>query len=162
MKIRNKKTGEIGNLKSFSNDKRVCIWVHKETDLDYIYNTLAELNEEWEDYKEPTTYWYFTGRGEVNCIEDDDNYFDKDHKAFGNYFESKEEAEKAVEKLKAWKRLKNAKFGIDEWRYRPIEVYSAIERDYKTISVHGEIKFSIFGYEDFVDDFKLLFGSEDE
>lgn len=36
-------------------------------------------------------------------------------KEFGNYFESLEEAEKAVEKLKAWKRLKDKGFRFEGW-----------------------------------------------
>lgn len=37
-------------------------------------------------------------------------YIKNKMKEIGNYFETKEEAEKAVEKLKAWKRLKDAGF----------------------------------------------------
>lgn len=43
-------------------------------------------------------------------------WFWRKNKEIGNYFETKEEAEKAVEKLKAWKRLKDKGFkfcGID-------------------------------------------------
>ena len=36
-----------------------------------------------------------------------------DNREIGNYFETKEEAEKAVEKLKAWKRLKDKGFKFD-------------------------------------------------
>ena len=36
-------------------------------------------------------------------------------KSIGNYFETREEAEKAVEKLKAWKRLKDKGFRFDCW-----------------------------------------------
>ena len=46
---------------------------------------------------------YIVGVGDyLNSVED--------MKAIGNYFDTKEEAEKAVEKLKAWKRL-NEKAG---------------------------------------------------
>ena len=55
MKLRNKKTGEIidlakaGLLKSDNNNH---IIVYPEGTLKYYaYNSLAELNEEWEDYK---------------------------------------------------------------------------------------------------------------
>lgn len=52
MKLRNKKTGVIGNLISCVNMDEYQI----ATD-DYIlldkYDTLAELNEEWEEYKTP-------------------------------------------------------------------------------------------------------------
>ena len=61
MKLRNKKTGEIFKVTYFN--------------IISDYNTLAELNEEWEDYDE-----------------------------------TREQAEKAVEKLKAWKQLKDKGF----------------------------------------------------
>ena len=55
MKLRNKKTGEItdlsknGFLKSDNDDHIV---VYQEGTLKYYaYNSIAELNEEWEDYK---------------------------------------------------------------------------------------------------------------
>lgn len=112
MKLRNKKTGEIGDYKDF------------EYDLLSTYNSLAELNENWEDYEEePKLYWYILSRGEIHCIEDIDNSFDKEHKEIGNYFESKEEAEKAVEKLKAWKRLKDKGFKFTDWNASLGELY---------------------------------------
>lgn len=36
-------------------------------------------------------------------------------KSIGNYFETKEEAEKAIEKLKAWKRLRDKGAMFKEW-----------------------------------------------
>lgn len=52
------------------------------------YESLADVSKDWEDYEEPKEYWYISD----------------------NYFETKEEAEKAAEKLKAWKRLKDKGF----------------------------------------------------
>ena len=55
MKLRNKKTGEIadlaerGLLKS-DNDNHIIVYPDG-TLKHYAYNSLAELNEEWEDYK---------------------------------------------------------------------------------------------------------------
>ena len=55
MKLRNKKTGEIidlarrGLLKS-DNDNHIIIYPEGALKY-YAYNSLAELNEEWEDYK---------------------------------------------------------------------------------------------------------------
>lgn len=59
MKLRNKKTGEItdlakrGLLKS-DNDNHIIVYPNGTLKY-YAYNSLAELNEEWEDYepKEP-------------------------------------------------------------------------------------------------------------
>lgn len=93
MKLRNKKTGEI-NLGDLHLDD---------------FNSLAELNAEWEDYEEPKEYWYIDCDGEVYSIKLI-GYNSNKLKEIGNYFETKEEAEKAVEKLKAWKRLKDKGF----------------------------------------------------
>lgn len=91
MKLKNKKTGEIKELPDglFCGDnlKRIC--------------------EEWEDYEEPKEYWYMSNRGDIRCIDDEDTDWDNDRKLIGNYFETREEAEKAVERLRAWKRLKD-------------------------------------------------------
>lgn len=119
MKLRNKETGEIGNLKSFNNDKRACVWINKETDLDYIYNSLAELNEKWEDYEEPAYYYFIHDDGRIGCDAIDPyNHKSKveERKSIGNYFETREEAEKAVEKSKAITRLKSCGFKFKGWR----------------------------------------------
>ena len=51
MKLRNKKTGEIGEL-HYEPDKEYHFTVATEDPADMaIYRSLAELNEEWEDYK---------------------------------------------------------------------------------------------------------------
>ena len=79
------------------------------------YNSLAELNEEWQDYEEPHT-WYINDRGYVILNE---AHFtsegEKAVKSIGNYFETEEEAKRAVEKLKAWTRLKNKGFQFESW-----------------------------------------------
>jgi len=107
MKLRNKKTGEIGEL-CFQPNKEYHFMVATEDPADtMIFKTLARLNEEWEDYEE-TEYYFIDGIGIIRerrigeCEEDEEA-----RKIIGNYFETKEQAEKAVEKLKAWKRLKD-------------------------------------------------------
>ena len=105
MKLRNKKTGKIA--------ERVDITIREEGVVfnnDETYNSLTELNDEWEDYEEPKEYWCITGRGNLHYLQDMTDENDKDHREIGNYFDTKEEAEKAVEKLKAWKRLKDGGF----------------------------------------------------
>ena len=111
MKLRNKKTGQVVDLESFSmhykryyeNDNGTSGWQPCST-----YNqTLSELNEEWEDYEEPKEYFYIYADGDIYKDIQDDVREDNGCKEIGNYFETKEEAEEAVEKLKAWKRLKD-------------------------------------------------------
>ena len=97
MKLRNKKTGEI---------KEFVIFDGKELQGGA---TLKALNEEWEDYEEQIGYWYISEEGipgRINFSWDTKESIEN-HKEIGNYFETKEEVERAVEKLKAWKRLKD-------------------------------------------------------
>ena len=103
MKLRNKRTGEIVDnaYLFYGNGMRV--------------HSLAEINKEWEDYEKPKGYWYIDYDGRIHkedyAIEEE--Y--KDMLEIGNYFETKKEAEKAVEKLKAFKRLKDKGFRFTEW-----------------------------------------------
>ena len=103
MKLRNKRTGEIIIL------------------IDHIfdnYNSLAELNEAWEDYQEPKEHWYIYGAEPLQVDERNWNQdFIDELKVIGNYFETEEEAEKAVEKLKAWQRLKQAGLRLSGYQY---------------------------------------------
>lgn len=111
MKLRNKKTGEIEDI-----EVRLL-----GTNPDRFVKSLAELNAEWEDApEEPKPWWYiditlFVKQGELFLSKHVEQF-----KTVGNYFETREEAEKAVEKLKAWKRLKDKKIFIwlDHFDYR--------------------------------------------
>lgn len=88
------------------------------------YDSLNDFNKEWEDYEEPKKYWFIDAYG--NIVQNEitkhygDEYIDmtdayENQKQIGNYFETNEEAEKAVEKLKAWKRLKDKGFKFQFW-----------------------------------------------
>ena len=114
MKLKNKKTGKIGYLYEHSlvQDK---IIVYDVKGIVGTYNSLAELNEEWCDYEEPKEYWYIDYDGKILCGESDDSSTEKMMINIGNHFESKEEAEKAVEKLKAWERLNNCGLKFIDW-----------------------------------------------
>ena len=95
MKLKNKKTGEI--VEWFNNTDGV------------FPNSLAELNEEWCDVpEEPKEYWYISDFGYVFNHEINNKSVKstiEEMKSIGNYFLSREEAELAVEKLKALTRL---------------------------------------------------------
>ena len=118
MKLRNKKTGEIVNVD----------FVYPET-AEFFYPNfkLVDFNELFEDYEEPKSFWTINTTFDcaepiVSVIEISERYYnDKDAKSIGNYFETKEEAEKAVEKLKAWKRLKDKGFEFNGWCDRGAE-----------------------------------------
>ena len=123
MKLRNKKTGEIlehALLSSYGVSGDVAIeFMDENAENGYReyarYHSLAELNAEWEDApEEPKEYWYIDCDGEVYSA-DRLNGFDLDRMLnISNCFNSREQAEKAVEKLKAWKRLKNKGFRFDK------------------------------------------------
>ena len=109
MKLRNKNTGQVEN---FCIDKdQIC-----SCDRAFVYDSLTQLQEAgWEDYEEPTI-WYINDRG--YGIFNEGHFTSEGEeavKSIGNYFETKEEAEKAVEKLKAWKRLKDKGFEFESW-----------------------------------------------
>ena len=112
MKLRNKKTGEIIELLAKpSFVKRNDDYLQSEVNT---FNSLAELNKEWEDYEEPNEYWYIYGNQVLK--NECDGVMEDSFKEIGNYFETREEAEKAVEKLKAWKRLKDKGIRFYGWR----------------------------------------------
>lgn len=97
MKLRNKETGQI-----FDTIQPV---------LGGEGSSIAELLEKWEDYDDTKDHWCISFCGEAKRIG---KYANSDDiarcKQIGNYFETEEEAGKAVEKLKAWKRLKDLGF----------------------------------------------------
>lgn len=161
MKLRNRKTGEIVNAVNMT------VSTPCEPVLGYEasgqigeYASLAELNEEWEDYEEPKTFYNILSNGGViekeGATDDMREEFIKDAKEIGNYFLSREEAERAVEKLKAWKRLKDKGF-----RFNGVEVFSE-----GLLEIDGVLP-ALKGADDaerlkIVDDLHLLCGEEEE
>lgn len=116
MKLRNKKTGEVVDLleivrlDNLSNEFYLRLSDNEGRTFKVGFNSLSELNAEWEDYEEPKEYWYIESDGSIiqNHKPTYINYLLDGLKVIGNYFETKEEAEQAVKKLKAWKRLQDA------------------------------------------------------
>jgi hypothetical protein len=96
-----------------------------------IYTSLAELNEEWEDApEEPKEYWFIDSLGEIQHYTRDESmssaecgFIEDSHLLIGNVFATKEEAEKAVEKLKAWQRLKEQGFRFKTYQRSPQGTY---------------------------------------
>lgn len=109
MKLRNKKTGGLATLV----ENEDCLTLKTDAGFHH-YFSLAQLNEEWEDYEEPKEHWHIRD-GEVYRSEIEPCIKTEKRKEIGNYFETKEEAEKAVEKLKTWKRLKDKGLEFDGW-----------------------------------------------
>lgn len=109
MRLRNKRSGEIVELLA-----KPSFTIRNEDFLQSevnTFNSLAELNADWEDYEEPKQQYYIKENGVIGtcgAIEDDiPDEMLSEMNQIGNYFESKEEAELVLRKLKAWKRLKD-------------------------------------------------------
>lgn len=124
-----------------------------------FYDSLDKLYYNWEDYEEPKEGYVFNlinhkiihiyEQGRLRVYTDEDISHLKE---VGMWFETKEEAEKAVEKLKAWKRLKEKGF-----RFRGLGV-DYYERDDIKYDM-GELPKSYDCQE--MKDLKLLFGGEE-
>lgn len=153
MKLRNKKTGEIPEkIETISyiqwSEKIMMVYINNDGErIMQQYDTLDAFNEEWEDYEGPKEYWYIGYNGRINATNDSSDEEDVARKEIGNYFKTKEEAEKTVEKLKAWKRLENKGFKITGWRV-PKDGVPRVE-------ILGNCALGI------VDELDLLFGGED-
>ena len=150
MKLKNKKTGEIVRVEFLSNwqtdDGTEIGFRECNTNIVYSYNSLAELNEEWEDVaEEPKEFYWIDYDGEVKTFVTSYEWQEK-MKEIGNYFETKEEAEKAAEHLRAWKRLKDKGFKFGRWQFLD---------DRSGVWVRGNYA------PDIVDELDILFGGEE-
>lgn len=138
MKLRNKKTGEIG-YPYFQNWKEItCVIVDENAIQIAEYTSLAELNAEWEDYEDDDLSkiidWIDKGLvGEILPISVND----------------------FVEKLKAWKLLKDMGFKIEGIRYRN-------NKSYIEWTISQKVRDDHFMSEAFNEALHLLFGGEDE
>lgn len=142
MKLKNKKTGEnyettmpiVFNIKTSDGGEHTV-----------SCESIKELNEKWEDCN---GYYYIGDGGDVNLSRTKYRleHEDEAHEEIGNYFETEEEVELAVRKLKAWKRLKDKGFRfIDHTDF-----------DDGNITIWGK-----FNKELDVRDVDLLFGGEE-
>lgn len=152
MKLRNKETGEI----RLAQTREDGIYLYDEITKQWYKYELSLLAEYWEYYEEPKEYWYIDLDGEIIIDKGVyENRVERDMKEIGNRFETKEEAEKAVEKLKAWKRLKDKGFRFkgfeekDRGYIGDLVIYARIEPDYTT------------EYPELDNDLDLLFGGEE-
>lgn len=142
MKLKNKISGEIKEFALFDGNELQG------------GATLESLTKEWEDYEElKEYYWLRSGLGDICKIEDTGTENDKFRKSIGNHFPSKEQAERAVEKLKAWRRLKDKGFKLfmDAFGEIHFRYYPPGEWGIKTAQENEACKADI----------KLLFGGEE-
>lgn len=145
MKLRNKITGAIHDI--------------DELPLG-LYNSLAEIMGEWEDYEEPKRHWFISG----TRVYEENGYSDEgiaSLESVGNHFKTKEEAERAVEKLKAWKRLRDKGFRFEGIK----EDYTRILQQNPFRTGKRYLQFNKSEDEDWMkenwNDLDLLFGGEE-
>lgn len=150
LQVIHKKSGVLGEITGISSSgfNVKCKDING-VEYNYVYHSIEDLVEKWEDYKEPEVIYYLSWDGVVLHSADKTGW--QDAKQIGNYFETEEEAEKAVEKLKAWKRLKDKGFE---------RVFSLGLRDALCGGETVEFKLLIDD-KDLIEDIKLLFGGEE-
>lgn len=148
MKLRNKKTGEIIEFDAILAVKDV-----KDNSAAHLeYPSLAKFYEEWEDVpEEPKSYWYIDCYGNRLKNLANGNEWDDLRESIGNYFETQEEAERAVKKLRAWKRLRDKGFKFKGWH----------ELGHRASVLEGADNVVRFDGEYDENDLDLLFGGED-
>ena len=147
MKLRNKKNGKIvdfGYLQTDHIASLVLTTYENGCPEMSCYNSLAEVNAEWEDYVETKDHWHIGCEGDV-FIDNTESCL-KSYSSIGNDFDTKEEAEKEVEKLKAWKRLKDKGFSLDA----VVDTFFCLD-----IFMEGE------SYEAIKNDLEIVFGGEE-
>lgn len=151
MNLRNKKTGGKGYL--YANKDANYNVLDADDKVLAVYPSLAELSEDWEDYEEPKKYWYIGDRGEIfpEIVENPGHIWHQARKEIGNYFETEEEAEKAAEKLKAWKRLKDKGLELNHWKESPLRLKPSCFVITGHIDIDHEVRASL----------DLLFGDEE-
>lgn len=116
----------------------------------FYCDSLKELNDLFEDYEEPKEHWCITMYGGITRIKDDEEPID-DLIEIGNYFNSKEDAYDAWDKLKAWKRLKDNGFRF---------IGKTYETDKRFGSVFYKVDEDTYS-EDIMTDLDSLFGGEE-
>ena len=108
------------------------------------------LTDWFEEIKEPTRwkpgidqkYYFLDSNGLVyNSIWADDS-IDRSRFEIGNCFNTEEEIERAVEKLKAWKRLKDSGLKFKDWNKSNYD---------KTFCINAEIEHDVVAFDFFKD-----------
>ena len=104
------------------------------------------LQRRMEDFKEPKEFWYI---GQDGVIFSDTDTITQDYadrlKAIGNYFETKKEAKEAVDKLKAWKILRENKVHFDFATLSDEDTITIFARKKGAIHEYDKELFLLFG-----------------
>lgn len=122
------------------------------------FSSLSSLNEEWEDYEpKDKDFWFFDEEGIIRDTKEE-NWPEESvaaAKEIGDHFSSREEAERAVEKLKALTKL--CKKGFE---FNSVEMFSmGLIRIEASIPINE--KTTLQERSDITDSLYLLFGGEE-
>lgn len=151
------KAGEVfylsdaGNLFRESDNVPVYGWTIIDKNPNILTDWFEEINESTRWKPEIDEEYYCLGSdGSVMNDEWVGLSIDSDRFDIGNCFKTKEEAEKAVEKLKAWKRLKDSGLKFKDW--------NKINYD-KTFCINAEIEHDVVAF-DFSKDLRTALDME--
>ena len=143
--------GDVGDFKMHK-------YVGLSDDGNLVYKPFNGSIEEWEDAsKEPKEWWYIDIHG-PHKVTNNDEYYQQvktASKQIGNYFETREEAEKAVEKLSALTKL--CKKGFE---FNSVEMFGSGFIKIKA-SIPISEKTTLQERSDITDSLYLLFGGEE-
>lgn len=118
MKFKNKATKEIRKAEMRDDG----IYLYSETAEEWRKCDWEVLAKYWEEYKEEPKVGYMIDPMEEDCVATEDSGYEEPDieraKELGIWLGTKEEAELAVRKLKAFKRLKDKGFEIEKWEWR--------------------------------------------
>lgn len=115
MKFRNKATKEIRKAEMRDDG----IYLYSETSEEWRKCDWEVLAKYWEEYREEPKVGYMIDPMEEDCVATEDSGYEEPDieraKELGIWFDTEEEAEKAVGKLKAFTRLKDKGFRFEGW-----------------------------------------------
>lgn len=143
------KAGEVfylsdaGNLFRESDNVPVYGWTIIDKNPNILTDWFEEINEStrWKP-RIGQKYYLLDSNGSVYDSVWSNDYIDRNRSEIGNCFESREEAEKAVEKLKAWKRLKDSGLKFKDWNKSNYD---------KTFCINAEVKHDVVAFDFFKD-----------
>lgn len=147
------KAGEVFELWDSIETQGLCresdgVMAYHQKTLDKFPNILTDW---FEEIKEPTRwkpelghdYYYISGDGHIyDNSWDDSQFVDRGRFEIGNCFQTKEEAEKAVERLKAWERLKGAGLKFKGWNKSNHD---------RTFCINAEVEHDVVAFDFFKD-----------
>ena len=134
---------DMGNLIRESDNVAAYSWPTIDKFPNILTDWFEEINEPTRWKPEMDQEYYRLGSdSSVNVDEWCDLSIDRNRLEIGNCFQTEEEAEKAVEKLKAWKRLKDSGLKFKDWNKSNYD---------RTFCINAEVEHDVVAFEFFKD-----------